>query len=96
MRATNLFAFGAMAIWIAWLWSGMHLIQSIIAQHTAGYPDANQVEFLIGIPVKVLTIMIAATLAVNVLNRFAGALVTISAIALIGILPYMMFYGGGV
>jgi hypothetical protein len=96
MRAANLFAIFVTAIWTAWLWSGMYLIQGIIAQKEPGYPEANQVNFLIGIPLEALTIMLISIALVAILNRFFIALVVISGIALAGVVPYLLFYGAGV
>ena len=85
-----------MGVWVGWLWLGMRLIEAVIQQHVPGYPTIGQIDFLIGIPLKIVAILLLAIAGASAFTRLSLALVIVATLALFGVLPYVFFYGGGV
>jgi hypothetical protein len=96
MRASNVFAGVVILIWIAWLWVGLELTRGVVAQHVTGYPDQGQISFYVGVPAALIVILFLACAIFNFLKRSSVGLALVSALALIVVLPFTLFYGGGV
>ena len=83
---------------LAWTWlalSGWGVIAGIRAQHAPGYPNAGQLHYYVVLPALAAAgcaiLFVAALLA----RRPGCPLALVGAAALAALLPYLLFYTGG-
>ena len=96
MRAANLLAGLAIAIWFALALSGHGGVDHVVAQRVSGYPNMGQVDLYLFWPLLVVTGLLFCAWVCNALNRGAAILVLLSGASIIALLPYLVIWGGGV
>jgi hypothetical protein len=82
-------------IWGALSWSGWHGLASISAQSVGGYPNPEQKEYYLYLPL----VMVTLTIAGFVLSQFRKVRVVamiFEILLLVAVLPFLLPYGGGV
>jgi hypothetical protein len=96
MRAANITAGVAVAVWFAFALVGRDLINGVVRQAALGYPNMGQIDFLLAWPLFIVVAVLACAWICNASHRWAWALGMVSALALAALLPYLLVYGGGV
>jgi hypothetical protein len=96
LRSENILPAVAMLAWAYMLWTGVDLLNGVAAQHVPGYPAPGQIQFLVGVPTVICTIVLTLTLLSNVTDRFWRFSHLVSALSLFALFPYLFVYGGGV
>lgn len=96
MRGANITTAVAVALWFGWALLGRDLIDGVVSQQVAGFPNTGQIDSSIVWPLWVVVALLAIAWICNSLRRWGGALVLISAGAILALLPYAALTGGGV
>lgn len=96
MRTANILAGIAALGWFAMLWLGRDLVGGVVAQKVIGGPNVEQIDYGIVWPALVLVALLASAWTSNALRRWFGPLAVLSGVALVALLPYLAFAGGGV
>jgi hypothetical protein len=65
MRMANITAVVSVTIWVLLLLTGVTGIRRISHQHVQGYPDPLQVQYYIGVPTVLVTILLTAVMMCN-------------------------------
>jgi hypothetical protein len=86
--------------WGALIWLGLTGIESVRMQHVPGYPNPAQVKYYVTTPAVVFLLVFVGLawrlLAPAQLARYRPFGTLVLVMSLIGLLPYMFFYTGGV
>jgi hypothetical protein len=96
MRAANITAGVAVAVWLALALVGRDLVAGVVGQRALGYPNMGQIDFLIIWPLSLVSALLACAWICNAFRKGGWALGLLSAISLLALLPYLLVYGGGV
>ena len=96
MRAANITAGVAVALWFALALVGRDLLNGVVGQVAVGYPNMGQIDFLLAWPLFVVIAIITCAWICNAFHRWAWALGLMSALSLAALLPYLLVYGGGI
>jgi hypothetical protein len=96
MRAANILAGIAIAIWLALAFAGRGLVYGVIEQHAAGYPNRAQFEYYFAIPVGVVIALLLCAWLCNAFRRSPWLLMVTSAISILALGPYLLPYSGGI
>ena len=96
MRAANITAGVAAALWFALALVGRNLVNGVVGQGAPGYPNMAQIDFLLAWPLFVVAAVITCAWICNAFHRWAWALGAVSGVSLVALLPYLLVYGGGV
>ena len=82
-------------LWIALFFAGLNGLKGIKEQHATGFPNQGQVMYYEILPV--IMTLIGISYPVFMWSRGKENLgVGLSLIMILAILPYLLFYGGGV
>jgi hypothetical protein len=95
MRAANITAGVAVAIWFALALAGRGLLSGVVGQGALGYPNMGQIDFLLAWPLFIVSAILASAWICNSFGRWAWALGLVSAASLAALFPYLFVYGGG-
>jgi hypothetical protein len=82
------------AIWSLFVLIGYQGIQGVIAQHAAGYPNAEQIRFYVVFPMAV-TVFAALTGLSFWYGRLTILARMVQVLSLVVVFPYLYFYTGG-
>ena len=96
MRAANITAGIAIAVWFGVALLGRNLVTSVVYQRALGFPNMGQINLLIVWPLFVTVALLVCAWVCNASRRSPGALGLLSAASLLAVLPYLMLWGGGV
>lgn len=96
MRVANSVAAFAALVWTVLFFEGVKGVYGVIDQHAAGYPNVDQVRYYLALPGFVSMALLALGWVFNGIRRWPYVLTLISAAALAALVPYLLFYGGGV
>jgi hypothetical protein len=96
MRAANVIAGIAIAIWFGLALVGRDLLNGVVEQEALGYPTLGQIDFLLAWPLLIVSAILLCAWICNAFGRWAWALGSLSGLSLAAVLPYLLVYGGGV
>ncbi|HLY56647.1 MAG TPA: hypothetical protein VKS60_13875 [Stellaceae bacterium] len=96
MRAVNIFACVTSLPWLGLLISGRDLLGGLVRQRVAGYPNSEQVDFLLITLAVAVIALFACAFACNAGRKQPFPLLFVSLIILLAVVPFFMMYGGGV
>jgi hypothetical protein len=89
----------SLLIWGLLLLAGLTGISSIRQQRVAGYPNAEQISYYVGVPTVICIVAVAGLIwrlrAPNVVVRFRWVGTLVLTLSLIALLPFLFLYGGG-
>ena len=96
MRGANILTGCAVFAWTMMLLIGVSLIQGVTSQNVPGYPSSGQIEFYLLYPALAIAVLVACAWLFKGISRRPSLLAFLSGAALLAVLPYVMFFGGGV
>jgi hypothetical protein len=96
VRAANISAGVAIALWFALALLGREGLNGVVAQQAPGYPNMGQINLYIVWPLFVVTALLSCAWLCNSFRRWPWLLGLASALSLLAIFPYLMFWGGGI
>ena len=96
MRAANIIAGLAIAIWFALALAGRGVVAGTVAQQVPRYPNSGQIDLYVFWPLLVASVLLFCAWVCNALNRGAVILALLSGASMVALLPYLMIWGGGV
>ena len=96
MRGANIFAGIVVVLWLILALIGSTLIQGLVSQQIAGYPNGTQVRFFIIYPIGVAVTLVGCALVCNRRSGCPAVLGCLSATALLALPVYFIGFGGGV
>ena len=96
MRRANILTGCAVFAWAALLLVGASLIRGVTGQNVPGYPSSGQIEFYLLYPALAIAVLVACAWLFKGISRRPSLLAFLSGAALLAVLPYIMFFGGGV
>ena len=96
MRAANVIAGVATAVWFILALDGRSGVRSVVTQHVLGYPNSGQIDLYLVWPFLVLAILLICAWVCNAFRRWSWALGSLSTFALVAVLPYCAIARGGV
>jgi len=96
MKAANITAGVAVALWSLLTLIGISGLSGVAAQNVAGYPNMGQIKLYAIWPMFVVIGVLLCAWVCNATRRGPWVLTTTSAVSLGAILPYLAVWGGGV
>ena len=96
MKAANITAGVAVALWFGLALLGRDLVNGVVAQDVPGYPNMGQINLYVIWPLFVVAAILAVAWLCNAFRRGTMILGIASALSLTAILPYLLIWGGGV
>ena len=96
MRAANITAAVAIVLWLGLALLGRESLKGVLTDDVPDFPSLRSIDFNIVLPIMVVTVLLAFAWFCNALQRWPLALGLASVAGLTLILPYLMFFGGGV
>ena len=96
MKMANIFAGISLVLWLSLSWLGISLIQGVVAQRVANYPNSAQIIYYIGFPGLLSATTGLAIYFFNRVRRSRRGLAIFSVVSLMPILPFLFGYTGGV
>jgi len=96
MRGPNIFVSIVGALWMVLLWEGWNGIRDISEQHAVGYPNSAQIYYYMGTSLAVIAALATFAVLLNWVWRFPTVLAVIGTVAMLGFVPYLLGYTGGV
>jgi hypothetical protein len=96
MRIANILAGIAVLVWFGLFLAGRGLIERVAGQRVVGYPNAGQVETYLLWPAFVTMALLGTAWLCNGLRRWQLALALAACASLLGLVPFLLVYSGGV
>lgn len=96
MRTANVLAAVAVCLWVGVAMVGRSLIDGVIDQRALGYPNLAQIDWSIVSPAFIALGVSTVAWICNWVRRWPVFLGAIAVVALIALLPFLAFSGGGV
>ena len=96
MRAANITAGIAIALWLGLALLGRGLVNGVVAQQAPGYPNMGQINLYVVWPLFVVIVLLTCAWLCNAFRRWPSLLGIASGASLAAIVPYLMPWGGGV
>ena len=95
MRAANVTTAVAALLWSGLWLAGSHLVGGV-ALRTGGGVNIGQFDYYVVWPASAVVGLLACAWACNAFRRWFGLQTLTASLALFALLPFLMFYGGGV
>lgn len=96
MRAGNITAGIAVAIWFALALGGHGVLHKVVGRAALGYPNMAQIDFVLAWPLFMVIAVLTCAWICNAFRRWAWALGLLSGLSLAALLPYLLVYVRGV
>ena len=96
MRAANITAGIATAIWLGLALLGRDLVNGVVAQQAPGHPNVGQINLYVVGPLFVAIALLTCAWLCNAFRRWPSLLGIASGTSLAAIVPYLALWGGGV
>ncbi len=95
MRAANITTAIAVFLWFGLVLTGRDLTGGV-AGRMGGNVNINQFDYYVLWPGYVVTALLVCAWACNTLRRWYGLLTLCSGVSLLALLPFLLFYTGGI
>ena len=96
MRAGNIAAGIAVAIWFALALGGRDVLHRVAGRAVLGYPNIAQIDFVLALPLLMVIAVLTCAWICNAFGRWAWALGLLSGLSLAALIPYLLVYVRGV
>ena len=96
MRAANIMAAIAVALWAGMFLMGRDLAYGVYSHGAGVFPNSGQIDYYVLFPAIVMVFLAVAAWVLNIFRRWPAILMTISLGSILTLFPYLFFYTGGV